>query len=242
VSHSAASPLVAADQHSDRPRISADGRFIAYRSTSTNLVPGQIEIGSHHPDVFLYDRWADETVLVSRRAGTTAEAANDPSNPPALSADGTTVMLTSLASDLVGNDANGQYDVYLYRRDTHPGAFFTVPPCRLLDTRAAGQSALASGAAVAWELYAACGIPSTAKALSVNLTVVSPTGAGFLTLFAGDGPLPPTSTINFRAGQVRANNAVVPLAAFGDGTLAAYASIAGNGAVHVVLDVNGYFE
>jgi len=122
------------------------------------------------------------------------------------------------------------------------GRYFTLPPCRVEDTRTAGQGPVASGVAEAWPIYAACGIPSTARAVSVNLTVIAPTGAGFLTLFAGDQPLPATSTINFRAGQVRANNAVVPLAAGGDGTLGVFASVAGNGTVHVVLDVNGYFE
>jgi hypothetical protein len=242
VSHAASSPSTASGGQCIGPRISGDGRYVTFASRASDLVTGQVGPPFGERNLFLFDRQSGASTLVSRRAGTLAEEGSGPSDPPLLSADGTTAVFASASWDLTGDDFDDGWDVYLYRRDTRPGAFFTVPPCRLLDTRAGAQGPLASAAPVAWGAYAACGIPSTAKALSVNVTIVAPTGAGFLTLFPGDGPLPPTSTINFRAGQVRANNAVVPLAAGGDGSLAAFASIAGNGTVHVVLDVNGYFE
>ncbi|MBV8200615.1 MAG: hypothetical protein JOZ15_08320, partial [Acidobacteria bacterium] len=52
---------------------------------------------------------------------------------------------------------------------------------------------------------------------------------------------PGTSTINFRPGQVRANNAVIGLASSGSGTLALSNSTATQ-PVHVLIDVSGYFE
>ncbi|HVT15107.1 MAG TPA: glycoside hydrolase family 44 protein [Thermoanaerobaculia bacterium] len=121
--------------------------------------------------------------------------------------------------------------------------FYTVAPCRVLDTRWAGGAyggpPLAAGAQRAWSLAGQCGVPATALAVSVNLTVTSPTGGGFLRAFAGDATAPNTSVIDFSAGQTRANNAVLPLSLDGTGSLAIQAQ--GGGTVHVILDVNGYF-
>jgi hypothetical protein len=77
----------------------------------------------------------------------------------------------------------------------------------------------------------------------VNVTVVSPTGSGFLTFYPDAGPSPLESTINFGPGQTRANNAIVALDSAGNGTAQVRPSIQGNsGQVHLVVDVNGYFE
>lgn len=85
-----------------------------------------------------------------------------------------------------------------------------------------------------------CGIPSTATAVSVNLTVTQPAATGHLTLYPGDAAGPPlVSHINFTPGVTRANNAVVLLATNG-GTINVKNGSAG--AVHFVLDVNGYFQ
>jgi len=78
--------------------------------------------------------------------------------------------------------------------------------------------------------------------VALNITVVSPSGAGHVALWPADLPLPTTSVINFAAGQTRGNNAVVGLATDGQGDLAARASVAGAGTVHLILDVSGYFE
>ncbi|HVS00715.1 MAG TPA: VCBS repeat-containing protein [Thermoanaerobaculia bacterium] len=122
--------------------------------------------------------------------------------------------------------------------------YFTVTPCRLVDTRNAagptGGPALASGALRDFTLTGACGVPSSARALSLNITVVSPTGGGFVR-FSPDCQPPLTSTINFSAGQTRANNAVLPLS--DQGVLTANALVTGSsGSVHVIIDVNGYFQ
>jgi uncharacterized repeat protein (TIGR01451 family) len=123
--------------------------------------------------------------------------------------------------------------------------FNTLAPCRVLDTRdpdgPLGGPILSPGQQRAFVVTGgSCGIPSTAKAVSVNLTVVGPTGPGFVTVFPGDGSLPATSSINFSAGQVRANNGVFSLAGDGSGTLNIING--SSGSTHVILDVNGYFE
>jgi PKD repeat protein len=121
--------------------------------------------------------------------------------------------------------------------------FYTMNPCRLLDTRQ--SAALQSGTQLTFPAAGisafACGIPAGATAVSANVTVVSPTDAGFVALFPGNYPNPPVSTLNFSAGQIRANNVILPLASDGSGTLAAQSFVLGNGNVQILVDVNGYF-
>lgn len=156
-----------------------------------------------------------------------------------LSTDGSTVAFNSFASDLVTGDYNAQLDAYVHGRPDLD--YYTLAPCRLIDTRTPQNGpALVSGITQIFTLNGACGIPADATALALNVTVTQSTGGGFLILFPGDFLLVPnTSTINFQAGQTRANNAVVSMA--GDGTLAVRPTVTGGGAVHVILDVVGYF-
>lgn len=118
--------------------------------------------------------------------------------------------------------------------------FYTVTPCRVLDTRSAGP-ALASGVIRIIQVAGLCGIPADAAAVSLNLTAVTPSASGFITLFPGDGALPATSSISFTGGSTRGNNAVLSLATDGTGTLAARALLAGGGQVDLIIDVNGFF-
>ena len=124
-----------------------------------------------------------------------------------------------------------------------PLDYFSVSPCRLLDTRVPAQGpALASGASrLVTVTGGPCAIPPTARAIAANITSVASTGVGNLRLYPGDGTVPPTSALNFGAGQTRANNGVFPLAGNGNGTLAILATVGGSGTVHVVLDVTGFF-
>jgi hypothetical protein len=118
--------------------------------------------------------------------------------------------------------------------------FYTLTPCRVLDTRT--TSPLASGTQLTIASAGACGVPATARALAANITVVGATGAGNLALYPGNYPRPQVSTINFAAGQTRANNAILGLASDASGTLAAMATVVGNGKVHVIVDADGYFQ
>jgi hypothetical protein len=127
---------------------------------------------------------------------------------------------------------------------TGPTDFYTVTPCRILDTRLpsgpyGGPAIPGTGERVV-TAAGRCGIPSTAKAVSANVTAVTPTAPGNLRFFPGDGAAPNTSTLNFAPGVTRANNAIVMLASSGAGTFAVRNS--SGSSVHVVVDVNGYFE
>lgn len=121
--------------------------------------------------------------------------------------------------------------------------FHTLTPCRVADTRgfagAYGGPALAANATRTFIVPGRCGVPATARALAVNITVVAPSTLGFLTLFPTGGGPGLTSSINFRAGQTRANNAIVTLGVVG--SLDVFAGLT-LGNVHFVLDVTGYLE
>ena len=127
-----------------------------------------------------------------------------------------------------------------------PGVFFTVPPCRLLDTRLPrgpqGGPKLEADLPRIVAVAQRCGVPIHARAVSLNATVVDASAEGHLTLFPADAYPPSASTLNFGPGKARANNAVVGLASDGERTLAAQAFLLDYGAVHLILDVNGYFE
>ena len=139
--------------------------------------------------------------------------------------------------------------------------FYTVPPCRLVDTRATpGPSEPASSGAPALhpgQVYAGepaqpswsrvfrvagqCGVPASAKAVSLNVAAVAPAASGFFTFYPGDQLVAPAaSAVSFAAGQTRASNLVVALSASGSGTLAVQNNSGAPAAL--VVDVNGYFQ
>jgi hypothetical protein len=122
--------------------------------------------------------------------------------------------------------------------------FHTLIPCRLVDTRLPDGPltgpALQPFATRTFALTGSCGVPSTAKALSVNLTVTNTMAAGHLTVFPADRPVPGTSSINFSLGQTRANNALISLSSDGSGAVKVLLGSAAP--LHFMLDVNGYFE
>jgi Tol biopolymer transport system component len=92
----------------DSPAINAAGRFVAYRSAATNLVPGDT---NGFPNVFLYDRLTGGTTLISVSAFG-ASAASGPSLCPVFSGDGQTLVFESWASDLAPGDFNESSDVF----------------------------------------------------------------------------------------------------------------------------------
>ncbi len=146
-------------------------------------------------------------------------------------------VFASNATDVI-LDLNGYFD------SVSPGLLFNpVIPCRPVDTRA-GQgtsgafgppSLLASGSRDMPIPLSRCSVPATAKAYSVNATVL-PTGAlSFLTLWPSAQTQPFVSTLNAGSGGVAANAAIVPAGA--NGGISAFAS----NATDLILDISGYF-
>ena len=117
--------------------------------------------------------------------------------------------------------------------------FVPVTPCRVADTRNAagpfGGPSLGAGATRNFTVPSSgCGIPSTALAYSLNMTVVPQGPLGFLATWPAGQAQPVVSTLN-SDGRIKANAAIVPAGT--NGAISVYAS----NATDVVLDINGYF-
>ncbi len=239
VSYAAGSPATAGNSNVFTPEISADGRFVSFQSASTNLISGQAGPAGEY-NAFVYDRVAGTTRLASGAGGSATQTGNGGSGTPLLSANGSVAAFRSSASNLVEGDYLGTQDIFLSTTPAAGSDFFTVAPCRILDTRSG--SAPVSGTPRLVTVAGTCGIPATARAVAVNVTAVDPTGNGHVAAYPGYLESTGTSTVSFQAGKVRAASAILPLALNGTGTLSLNPSVAGGGTVHLILDVSGWFE
>jgi hypothetical protein len=113
----------------------------------------------------------------------------------------------------------------------------------VLDTRQGsgqlGGPALLPNASRNFPVFGVCGIPLGAIAISANLTVTNVQAFGELDAYPADVSRPNASSVSFRPGKTRANNALIYLSA----TTATF-SVFNNciGSVDFILDVNGYFQ
>jgi plastocyanin len=117
--------------------------------------------------------------------------------------------------------------------------FFSLPPCRVLDTRAMGSGpALPANGTRVVPVAGLCGIPADAAAVALNVTAVNAGASGNFLLYPADAAQPLASTINFVAGLTRANNAVGRLGTAGQ------MAVRNNsvGTTDVLIDVTGYFR
>ncbi len=90
------------------PSVSSDGRFVAFSSSSSDLVASDTNIAT---DVFVHDRQTGSNRRVS--VSSVGGEGNQNSSGAMLSDDGGTVVFSSLASNLVGGDTNGVSDVFM---------------------------------------------------------------------------------------------------------------------------------
>ena len=97
-----------------RDQLSADGRYVAFVSGATNLIPDDT---NNAEDVFVKDRQTGATTRVSV-ASQTGEQANNGSGAAAISGDGRYVAFYSDASNLVSGDTNGIGDIFVHDRQT----------------------------------------------------------------------------------------------------------------------------
>jgi hypothetical protein len=175
-------------------------------------------------------------------------------------ATGVTVVNSTTITATTGAHAAGTVNVAVTNPDAQSGtlpasffyappstasSYFTLTPCRAIDTRnpsgpLSGPALAGAGARRVFTITGACGIPASAKAVSANITVTLSTAAGSLVVFPGNAIPSGASTITFSAGQTRANNGMLYLATNGNGSIAIENDSAGS--VDFILDVNGYFQ
>ena len=162
-------------------------------------------------------------------------------SPPGLSNTATVSLPAGYGDPDPANNSATDTDLILFP----PTSFFTVTPCRVADTRntagPSGGPALAANAARTFPVVGICGVPSTATAVAINVTVVDETDYGHLRVYPAGGAPPGSSTINFVAGKARANNAVVSLGLGGQISVQCYMPSGSKGQTHFVFDVTGYF-
>ncbi len=119
------------------------------------------------------------------------------------------------------------------------GLFNPVTGSRILDTRVGTGGTtgpIDTGHVVRLQVTGVGGIPSTGVgAVVFNLTVTSPTAAGFVTAYPDGVANPGTSNVNFSSGQTIANRVIVPVT---NGYVDLYN---GPGQVQMIVDVSGYF-
>jgi hypothetical protein len=122
-----------------------------------------------------------------------------------------------------------------------PLQFVPITPCRLVDTRSApgllGGPAMVGGASRIFPLpQSNCGVPATAAAYSLNVTVIPSGPLSYLTISPTGETQPLVSTLNSPDHRVKANAAIVPAGA--GGAVSVYVS----DATDLVLDIDGYFQ
>jgi hypothetical protein len=134
-----------------------------------------------------------------------------------------------------------------------PFQFNSLTPCRVFDTRVQDATdgtntlPLPNPGPHGKRIQGQCGVPTGAKAVTLNVTITQPSHAGDLRIFPSNVPQPAVSTLNYNAGEpALANGAIVPLAQTASGPdLNFVIGMVVNpnvGSVHVLVDVTGYFN
>ena len=214
VSHVAGSPTTTGNGTGDQwVALSPDGSVVAYSSQATDLVSGYSDtntgtnFGYGPPpnglDLFLYDRAAGTTTLVSASATTPGSTGDDESRNPMFSGDGRYLSFESEATDLVAGqaDANNGSDVFLY--DRVGGSLTLVSHAPGLPTTAANNSSFSSAISRDGSAIAFAGMSSNLVAGQVD--------AGYTSdVFLWDRASDATTLVSHAAGS--------PLAAGGDGS------------------------
>ncbi|MGA2902289.1 MAG: protease pro-enzyme activation domain-containing protein [Candidatus Korobacteraceae bacterium] len=114
--------------------------------------------------------------------------------------------------------------------------FVLVTPCRLVDTRQTGNP-IQGGTSQDFTIpqLGGCGIPTSAAAYSLNVTVVPQGPLGYLTIWPTGEAQPYVSTMNSYDGRIKANAAIVPAGT--SGAVSVYVTDTTN----IILDIDGYF-
>lgn len=285
ISHAASAATLTANGSHGEASISADGRWVVFSSTSTDLVTGANDSADTY-DAFLYDRISGLVTLLSQPDGSPGSAGFSPrisadgnriafrANVPTpglyiydrntgkrtlavqfagispfpfdqevvssnlrMSADGHQILFTS-ANPNVAGDFNGNWDVYLFDETAGP---VTVPGCTLFDSRrAADGPAPRSNVRRTVTVQGACGVPAGAKTVSIQVTLLQGSGKGNVRFYPGGVTTAPAATLRFQKGQTVTRSFSLPLSS--DGKLDLLPFVAGNGTVHVAIEVTGYSQ
>ena len=212
-----------ANDRSEYPAISADGRFVAFQSDASDLVPGDTNGVS---DVFVHDLQSGTTERVS--VGSSGAQGNNVSYTPSLSADGRYVAFHGSSTNLVPGDTNGAFDVFV--RDRLLGTTERIS----VDSTGVQGNDMSSKAAISGD-----GRFVAFDSLASNL-VPNDTNGGNLDVFVRDRQNATTVRASVDSAGVEANSMSSWPAISGDGRFVVFDSLATNlvaGDTNTTMDV-----
>ena len=200
-----------ANQGSGSPYISADGRYIAFYSSASNLVSGDT---NSQPDAFVHDRKTAITTRVS--VDSAGKEANGNSYSLDISGDGRYVVFVSDATNLVSGDTNGVRDVFVHDRQTGQTTRVSID-----SNGGEGNKASGNGGSISSDgRYVAFASDAT--------NLVSGDNNGLIDIFVHDRQTGNTIRVSVSSGGAEANGASVSPDVSGDGRLIAFQSDATN--------------
>jgi Tol biopolymer transport system component len=195
---------------SNSPAISANGRYVAFRSSASNLVGSDTNQAF---DVFVHDQANGTTTRVSVATG--GAQGNDQSGAPSISASGQWIAFASAASNLVPNDTNNQQDVFVYDQLTRT------------TTRVSVGAGGAQGNDVSWQPAISADGRWVAFASQANNLVAGDTNLAF-DVFVHDRQTRTTTRASVATAGAQANDVSRDPTISADGRLVAFASVANN--------------
>jgi Tol biopolymer transport system component len=165
--------------NSNWPSASADGRYVAFSSWASNLVPNDT---NDNPDIFVRDLQTGTTRLVSVASDRTQ--ANGPSFTPSISGDGNVIAFRSDATNLVPNDTEGHTDVFVHTMSTGETIRVSQKPTGLGANRDSIEPSIsANGKVVAFSSLAHNLVPQPVDATGLCCDIfVSHLATGHITL------------------------------------------------------------
>jgi hypothetical protein len=237
---------------------SSDGnRRMFYNANGTAITPGNVLFGTNggrtlpKPDITAADCVTTTTPDFIPFCGTSAAAPHAaaiaallksaPESPDAAHVFSVMVGTALDVTPGAGRDRNSGVGIVMADvalAALPPLDFYSLSPCRVADSRATGGALTCGTERAVMMTGGTCGVPTDAKAVSINVTATAPTANGNLRVYAAGSPAPSASTLNYTAWLTRANNAVAPVNA--SGQMAILCSPART--THIIVDVNGYFK
>jgi murein DD-endopeptidase MepM/ murein hydrolase activator NlpD len=203
------------------PSLSADGRYVAFETSASNLIPGDT---NGVRDIFIHDRQTGQTTRVSVASDGTQ--GNGGSNYPFLSADGRYVAFQSFASNLVSGDTNGVQDIFVHDRQTGQTTRVSVASNGIQgNNESIGSSLSADGRYVAFQSSAS--------------NLVSGDTNGVQDIFIHDRQTGQTTRVSVASEGTQGNNVSGDGFFSADGRYVAFVSLASN---LVSGDDNGLYD
>jgi YVTN family beta-propeller protein len=210
-----------------------DGASDTLASVAVDIAPIALAIDSVTGKIYVTGNQYGAVTVIDGVDDSVADSVTVGTSPDAI------VLNSTTNTVYVANSVDGTVSV-LAGASSDPLQFIPVTPCRVADTRNPngpfGGPPISGGTEREFVIpNSGCGVPPTAAAYSLNVTVVPAGPLGYLTVWAAGLDQPAISTLNSLDGRVKANAAIVPAGA------GRAVSIFASNTTNVVLDINGYF-